>query len=413
MENNEKTNIEGDNLTEKVEQKTSISFIATCVLVLIAFFAGFYFNDNVWESKIENSEKMFSRYDLTLLWEVINELSDSYVDPEKIQKQELIYGIIGGAVSSLDDPHTVFLDPQQSKNLSDDISGMFTGVGIQVGMKDDKLRVIAPIKGTPAERAGVLSGDIIFQVDGNSIAGMAIDDVIKQIKGEKGTKVVLTVSRANEVQDIEIIRDVIKVPTIDVSIENKEEKKIAHLEIFHFSGQVFSDFKRYLNDLNNADGIILDLRNNPGGLVDQTKLIASYFLDKDEVIFIERDKFQHENTINSIGYADLVNKPIVILINPGSASASEILAGALRDNNKTLIIGETSFGKGSVQRVRNFTDGSSLKVTTHKWFTPNGVAIQDVGIVPDIEVERTVEDYKAEKDPQLDRAYEEIIKLIK
>lgn len=395
------------------EKKTSFSFIATCVLVLIAFFSGFYFNDSLWKTRIETIERESSKYDLQLLWQVVKELSDSYVDPDKMDKQKMIYGIIQGAVNSLGDPYTAFFNPDESKSFKDDISGTFMGVGIQIGTKNNQLKVIAPIKGTPAEKVGILPGDIILQVDKESIANMPIDEVIKRIKGQKGTKVNLTISRGSDVKDVEIVRDVIKVPTMDISVEEKDKKKIAHLKLYHFSGQVYSDFRQEIPTMKGADGIILDMRSNPGGLVDQTKLIASWFISKGSTIFTEQDKHGNKKNNVSDGFEELKDKPMIILINEGSASASEILAGALRDNNGTKIIGEKSFGKGSVQKVVDLSDGSSLKVTVAKWFTPSGVAIQDVGIEPDIVIERTAEDYENDKDPQLDKAYEEIINLIK
>ncbi|MDD4409806.1 MAG: S41 family peptidase [Candidatus Pacebacteria bacterium] len=397
----------------KEEKKTSNSFIVACVFVLIAFFSGFYFSDSLWQSKIETSDKELSKFDLQLLGQVIKELSASYVDPSKIEKQKMVYGIIEGAVSSIGDPYTMFFDPQQTKNFKDDISGTFSGIGVQVGMKNDVLKVIAPIKGTPAEKAGILPGDIILQVDKESIAHLPVDEVVKKIKGTKGTKVNLTINRSGETKDFEIERDIIKVPAMDLKIENKDGKKIAYLQIFQFSEQVYADFKREVPNLKSADAIILDLRNNPGGLVDQTKMIASWFMKKDDIVLTQQDRNNNKDNVVSLGYDELRSKPMVILVNEGSASASEILAGSLRDNNGIKIIGKKSFGKGSVQKVVDLDEGSSLKVTIAKWFTPKGVAIQDVGIVPDIEVERTEDDYKNNKDPQLDKAYEEIIKITK
>jgi carboxyl-terminal processing protease len=401
------------NSKEGTEKKTSMGFVLSCVLVLVAFFGGYYFNDSLWHSRARISEQESSKYDLTLLWQVMKEVTGSYVDPSKIDKDKVTYGIIEGAVNALGDPYTVFFTPNQSKEFKEDIAGSFSGVGIQVGMKEEKLKVIAPIKGTPAEKAGIMPGDIILQVDKESIAGMPIDEVIKKIKGTKGTKVGLTIYRGADIKEFELVRDIINVPTMDMEIKERDGKKIALLTIYQFSERVYTDFRNRIPEMKSADAIVLDLRSNPGGLVDQTRQIASWFIEKDKIVYTEQDRNGNKDNKLSLGYEELRNKPMVVLVNEGSASASEILAGALKDNNGVKIIGKKSFGKGSVQKVVDFFDGSSVKVTIAKWFTPSGVGIQDVGIIPDIEVERTEEDYKAEKDPQLDKAYEEIIKIIK
>ncbi|MCK9578159.1 S41 family peptidase [bacterium] len=390
---------------------------AIVVVVLIAvtasFLGGFYFNQYIWQKKYDSAQESLSGVDLLLLGDVIRELKNSFVDSDKINSEKMTYGLIAGAVKSLDDPYTVFFDPQETIAFKDDIAGSFSGVGIQVGSKDGQLRVIAPIKGTPAERAGILPGDLILQVNKESIADMPVDDVIRKIKGDKGTKVELTISRDSKIKDIEIVRDIIKVPTIDVEIKEQAGKKIAVLSIYHFSEDLYADFKKEIPRLTTMDGIILDLRNNPGGLVNQTREVISWFLKKDAIIYTEQDKFQNKKSILSSGYGGLENVPMVILVNEGSASASEIMAGALRDNKGIMIIGKTTYGKGTVQKVVDFAGGSSVKVTIAKWFTPSGIRIQDTGIKPDIEVTITESDYEKDKDPQFDKALEEIKKLIK
>ncbi|MFA6252203.1 MAG: S41 family peptidase [Candidatus Paceibacterota bacterium] len=387
--------------------------ITVLIIVIVSFLSGFYFNQYIWQKKYDSAQESLAGVDLLLLGNVIKELNNSFVDSDKINSEKVTYGVIAGAVKSLDDPYTVFFDPKEAIAFKDDIAGSFSGIGVQVGSKEGKLKVIAPIKGTPAERAGILSGDIILQVDKESIADMPIDDVIRKIKGEKGTKVELTISRGAAIKNIEIVRDIIKVPTIDVEIKEEKGKKIAVLSIYHFSEGLYADFKKEIPKLSEVDGVILDLRNNPGGLVNQTQEVVSWFLKKDAVIYIEQDKFQNKKSTVSSGYGGLENIPMVILVNEGSASASEIMAGALRDGRGIKIIGQTSYGKGTVQKVVDFPGGSSLKVTVAKWFTPSGVRIQDTGIKPDIEVKITESDYEKNKDPQLDKAFEEIKKIIK
>lgn len=390
---------------------------AIVVVVLIAvtasFLGGFYFNQYIWQKKYDSAQENLAGIDLLLLGDVINELNNSFVDSDKINSEKMTYGVIAGAVKSLDDPYTVFFDPKETVAFKDDIAGSFSGVGIQVGSKEGKLKVIAPIKGTPAERAGILPGDIILQVNKESIADMPVDDVIEKIKGEKGTKVELTISRDAKIKDIEMVRDIIKVPTLDVEIKEQAGKKIAVLSIYHFSEELYADFKKEIPKLSTVDGIILDLRNNPGGLVNETREVISWFLKKDAVIYTEQDKFQNKKSMLSAGYGSLENIPMVIVANEGSASAAEIMAGALRDDRGITIIGKTTYGKGTVQKVVDLPGGSSVKVTIAKWFTPSGVRIQDTGIKPDIEVTLTEDDYIKDKDPQLDKAFEEIKKIIK
>ncbi len=390
--------------------------IICTILIGISFLGGWFFNATLNKTAYENAYNL-DGMKLSILKDVYDKLVFNFVDPSKIDKDKMTYGAVAGMVNALGDPYTVFYNPEEAKEFQQDISGTFEGIGAQLGMKNNQLKVIAPLKGTPAEKAGLLSGDAIIAVDGESTIELTIDEVISKIKGEKGTKVTLTIIRTKngqspETKDIEIIRDVIKVPTIEWKTIEKDGKKIAHLTIYHFSETVFEDFKKAAYEILNAncDGIILDMRNNPGGLLDKTVSIAGWFLEKGQVVLTEQNKNLDENSYKADGPESFLNIPIVILVDKGTASASEILTGALRDNRGILVIGETSFGKGLVQRVVTLDDGSSLKVTTAKWYTPNGTLIQDTGIKPDIEVELTEEDYNNNRDPQLDRALEEIIK---
>ncbi|MDD5639537.1 MAG: S41 family peptidase [Candidatus Pacebacteria bacterium] len=383
------------------------------ISVTASFLGGFYFNQYIWQKKYDSAKSNLENIDLILLSDVVNEINNSFVDFEKIDSKKMTYGIIEGAVKSLNDPYTVFFNPEDSKEFKEDVAGSFNGVGIQVGSKDGKLKVIAPIKNTPADKAGILPGDIILQVDKEFISDMPIEDVIKKIKGEKGTKVNLTISRDSKIKDFELLRDIIKVPTVDVFVKEEKGKKIAILNIYHFSEELYADFKKEIPKLATMNGIILDLRNNPGGLVNQTQEVISWFLKKSDIIYTQQDKMQNKNNLTSYGYGGLENIPMVILVNEGSASAAEIMAGALRDDRGIKIIGQTSYGKGTVQKVVDLYDGSSVKVTIAKWFTPSGFAIQDVGIKPDIEIKISEDDYLKDRDPQLDKAFEEIKKIIK
>jgi len=392
--------------------------VIVAVLIGLSFFGGFFFDKYINEKAYKAAYNL-DGMDLTLLKEVYEKTVFNFVDPSQIDKQKLTYGAVSGMIEAIGDPYTVFFDPTQSKDFEEDLSGTFEGVGIQIGIQDDQIKVIAPLKGTPAEAAGILAGDAIIEVDGQSTAEMSADEVVSKIKGEKGTKVVLVISRDRkgetpETKTFEIVRDVIKVPTIEWKMMEKDGKKIAYLTIYHFSEYVFEDFKKAGYEIlgNNFDGIILDLRNNPGGLLNRTVDIAGWFLEKGKVVLTEQNKDLEKTSYKADGPASFANTPVVILINEGTASSAEILTGALKDNRGVLVMGETSFGKGLVQRVVTLDDGSALKVTTAKWYTPNGEIIQDIGIKPDIEVEMTEEDYNNDKDPQLDRALEEMVKII-
>lgn len=354
--------------------------------------------------------------DFSLFWEVLSRLEKRYVDQDKLlDKRELVYGAIEGMVNSLGDPYTVFLKPEESKKFEEQIKGSFGGVGIEIGMRKEVLTVIAPIKNTPAEKAGVLAGDLIIKIDDQDSSGLSIDEAVTRIRGKKGTAVKLTIARASlkEPKDFTIVRDEIKIPTVEWELisDRAGRKSIAHLQLFVFNRNVDAEFNKIVKEIlaSEAESIILDLRNNPGGLLDSSVNIASAFLGPNQVVVSERFADKTETVLKTNNGSPLKKYPLVILINKGSASASEILAGALRDNRQIKVIGETSFGKGSVQELLDFPESAekaTLKVTIAKWYTPSGVSISDEGIKPDIEIKRTEEDVENKKDPQLEKAVE-------
>lgn len=301
--------------------------------------------------------------------------------------KELEYGMIEGYVSSYKDPYTVFFPPKEAKSFAENVKGSFGGVGMNVGMKDGNVVVIAPLKDSPAMKAGILAGDIITAVDGQSIIGMSSDEAVNLIRGEVGTVVKITVlhPKANSTTDITIKRDTIKIPTID--IEKKDGVFIIHL--YNFSAESPELFRGALNEFlqSGLQRMIIDVRGNPGGYLDAAVSMSSFFLDEGKVVVSERQG-QAETVVNhrSYGYTGVPRgTKVVVLVDGGSASASEILAGALKDHGVAKVVGEKSFGKGSVQELVNFDDGSALKVTIAKWFTPNGINISEHGIKPDVE----------------------------
>ncbi len=356
-----------------------------------------------------------SDIDFSLFWKVYSDLNEKYVDQGKLDPEKVLYGAIGGMVDSIGDPYTVFFEPPDSKKFQEEISGSFGGVGIEIGKRNGTLTVIAPLKDTPAYKAGIKAGDKILKIDDKPTDDISIEEAVNLIRGKKGTKVILTIHNS-ETKDIELIRDTIKVPTIELKFVEKDGKDIAYLQIFSFNQTVDSEFRKAAEEIlrSKADGIVLDLRNNPGGLLDSAINLAGWFLDKNKLVVAEEFGNKTRNEFRGDGNSSLRSYKTIILINGGSASASEILAGALHDNNGTRLVGVKSFGKGSVQELQNYGDGSSLKVTIAKWLTPAGISISDKGIEPDIKVEIDTKDIEEEKieigtpgkDPQLDKALE-------
>lgn len=320
----------------------------------------------------------------------------------------MVYGAISGMVGALDDPYTSFFDPPDTKQFVEDTSGSFEGVGMEIGIKQDQLKVVTPLENSPAKKAGIRAGDAIIKIDGKNASGMSTDEAVKLIRGPKGTDVVLTLYREEwkDTKDFKLTRDVINVPSLKWEIKNGD---VAYIQLNQFTEKASGDFKAAAVEIINskAKGIVLDVRNNPGGYLSVSQDIAGLFLDKGQVVTHEKSGDGSDNVdYLSEGPSILAKYPVVVLINEGSASASEILAGALRDNRDIKLVGKKSFGKGSVQQLIPFTDGSSLKVTIAKWYTPKGDQISEVGLAPDVEVEKTAEDETKNLDPQLDKAIE-------
>ena len=386
------------------------SKIVCSVFVLISFISGFYYHEYLFQ---EHYERAYSdeNIDLSILKKTLDQIYLNYVNPDQIDLEKMTYGAAAGMVNALGDPYTEFFDPEGAESLQESISGKFEGIGLQIGIREKQLTAIAPIKGTPADKSGIRPGDKIIFIDKNPTSNLSANEAVEIIRGPKGTKVVLTILRDNKNFDVEIIRDVINVPSVEWEML---ENNIALLGIYHFANSTGQDFRKAVFEIinSNAKGIILDLRSNPGGLVNQAIEVAGWLLNRNDLVMIERGRNEIENEYRANGSGSLMSYPTVILINEGTASASEILAGALKDNRNLLIIGEKSYGKGTVQKLITLSNGLMLKVTTAEWLTPNKVVINENGITPDIEVELTLEDYEQEKDPQLEKAIEEIIKKI-
>lgn len=339
-------------------------------------------------------------------WEAWDTLHDNFIGD--LDEKDLFYGAVAGMVRSAGDPYTVFSPPADTKQFEETIEGSFSGVGIEIGMDNRAVTVIAPIDGSPAQKAGILQGDIIVAVDEEGITqDMTIDDVVQRIRGKKGESVKLTVFHKDgtKPEDIDITRGTIEI----VSVKLEMIEGVAHITINSFNGDTAKKFNDIAHQVQNSEakGIILDLRNNPGGFLQSSVDIASRFLDKDLLVVSERGNNNKE--YKASGSTVLKDIPVVILVNGGSASASEILAGALNDQLGSLIIGDKTFGKGSVQEFIKLSDESSLRVTVAKWYTPNGRSIDEEGIEPTIEISQ---DRETKQDEQLIKALEEIQNLI-
>lgn len=347
--------------------------------------------------------------DLSTFWKVWNALEERFVATGATStlplREDKLWGAIQGLAASYGDPYTVFMSPEEAKQFHDDIRGDFQGVGMEIGVKEGVLTIIAPLKGTPADRAGLRAGDAIIMIDGKSTDGMSSDAAVKMIRGEKGTSVAFTIVRDGAPLEVTVVRDVIQIPTI----ETEQRGDVFIISFYSFTANANQAFTRALNEFNasGASKLVVDVRNNPGGYLDVAVAIASHFLPRGAAIVTEDYAGKQENTVlRSKGTGTVAEgTPIVVLIDRGSASASEIVAGALRDANVATLIGTASFGKGSVQELLDI-DGGALKVTIARWLTPSGDSISDGGLKPDIEVAYDPEDYGTKNDAQLDRAIE-------
>lgn len=324
-------------------------------------------------------------------------------------EQDRVWGMISGLAASLNDPYTYFLPPVENKQFGDDMSGQFEGVGMEIAVKSEVLTVVTPLKGTPAEKAGIKSGDHILKIDGVSTQGLEVDAAIKKIRGRKGTQVTLTMLRQGwvEAREIKVTRDVISVPTVTTTAR---EDGIFVIALYNFTANSPDLFRSALREFVQSGDtkLILDLRGNPGGYLDAAVDMASWFLPAGKVVVTE-DYAGHESNIvhRSSGY-DIFNENLkmVVLVNQGSASASEILADALRHYKVAKIVGTNTFGKGVVQELVSVTPETSLKITVARWLGPDGTQIPLTGLIPDVMATTSDEAIKADKDPQMDKAVE-------
>jgi len=373
---------------------------------------------NINKGAFEQSKKagqVGQNLDFDLFWETWTELENKFIDKKKLVPQKMFYGAIKGMVSSLEDPYTFFLTPEENKETKNDLAGKFEGIGAQLGLEEGRIAVIAPLKNSPALKAGIKSGDFINKVDDQSTRGWTLPQAVSKIRGPKGSQVNLTLERDAKEFEVNITRDQIRVDSIELSYEVSKNQNFAHLKVNQFGDNTNDEWDKAITEIKNkaqrgqVKGVILDLRDNPGGYLESSVYIASEFIPAGKLIVKQTSTIQDEKNYEAHRRGQLLDIPLVVLINKGSASASEIVAGALRDYKRAKLVGEKSFGKGSVQEAANLNSGAGLHVTVAKWILPKGDWINGKGIEPDIKVENKVEPGKTagrETDSQLDKAIE-------
>ncbi|MBI2551930.1 PDZ domain-containing protein [Candidatus Uhrbacteria bacterium] len=358
------------------------------------------------QGKNSPAQYLLQDVNFDLFWEVWDMVKDRYVE-QPVFDTQLFYGALTGVVGSLGDPYSVFLDPETTQKFTAELSGVFEGIGAEIGIQKEQLVIIAPLPGTPAEASAVRSGDRIIAIDGQDTRGMPLDIAVSNIRGPKGSTVELTLLREgwDEPRKFPIIRDTINIESVRFE---KRKDGLAYLKIVYFNESTPGLFEQAIQQIisQNPKGIILDLRNNPGGFLEVAVSVASAWVPSGEVVVWQEFQGSRKEAFRAQGTARLGDIPTAVLINNGSASASEIVAGALRDHGKGKLIGETTFGKGSVQSFEQLRGGSALKLTIAHWLTPKGQQIEGEGIVPDIAVEMTRDNLDNGEDPQLKKAME-------
>ncbi len=415
------------------------NFILILSLVILAGGMGFRLGEQNSQSKNPLNQTVSKRetpkeinVDFSLFWDVWGRMFQYYIDAATLSPQKMVWGAISGMVSAAGDPYTAFFPPKENQEFKEDLGGEFQGIGAQLGIKNGRIIVIAPLKGTPAEAAGMRAADIILKVGAEETYGWTVTQAVEKIRGPRGTSVTLTIlhENAQKPQELSIIRDVITVPSVESWIKDvssvaeikdsslsaqlkTSKQKIAYLRLSRFGDHSNEDWLKAVGQITSAQkqsplkGMILDLRNNPGGYLDGSVFVASEFLKNGVVVSqVNSDGSKQEYRVNRAGQLILI--PLVVIINKGSASASEIVAGALKDTKRATIVGEVSFGKGSVQTPQELPDGSSVHITTGKWFTPKGTSINQTGISPDVSV--IADEISETNDPQLARAIEILLK---
>jgi carboxyl-terminal processing protease len=379
--------------------------VAILVAVLLVFSSGVAVGKGELHARSTDANgKNLSQIDYSSVNDVFKSLKENF--DGNLNSTQLLNGLKEGLVSSTGDPYTTYFNPEEAKDFNDQLSGSFTGIGAELGTdKDNNIVIVSPLSGYPAEKAGLKPKDIIAAVNSQPTSGMSVDNVVKKIRGPENTKVTLTVVRGGGAPfDVAITRVKISVPSVTTSIDGN----IGYIKISQFGNDTTDLVKSAVNDFKSKGikGVVLDLRGDPGGYLQTAIDVSSMWLDQGKTVVSERRGGVTNRTDKATGNNPLKGMATAVLIDGGSASASEITAGALHDNNAATLVGVKSFGKGSVQQVINLGDGSELKVTIAHWYTPAGKNIDKQGITPDVVVQNSDSDVKAGKDPQKDKAFE-------
>lgn len=421
----------------------STKYFQILLLILVTFLTGYYtgvkkisFDWNNYKPTITISGKeppqTITNVNFANFWTVWQSLENKYYDKSKLDSQKLLNGAISGMVQSIGDPYTTYLPPVSNTNFKEGMAGQFQGIGAELGIKEKQIIVVAPLDDSPAQKAGVRTGDTILKVDNKSTEGWTLSQAVEKIRGPKDTMVVLNILHKDTKtpSDIKIQRGVItvksvtgwikKVKDIDAinlnnTLKAKQEEKVIYLRLSQFGDNTNKDWLSLVNDLylksqdiNNIKGIIFDLRNNPGGYLTDATFIAGEFLKEGKTVVMQEDSLGQRTSLSVNRRGIFLDTPLVVLINKGSASASEIVSGALRDYDRAKLIGETSFGKGTIQDAQDLGDGAGLHITIAKWLTPNGIWVHEKGLKPDITV--TLDQKDLAHDTQLEKAIEELVK---
>ncbi|MEK9178396.1 MAG: S41 family peptidase [Patescibacteria group bacterium] len=411
----------------------------TVLLVLIALLIGYYTGvtkiNLEWKNykpSVSVSSKepppTVSHVDFSSFWTVWQKLEADYYDKTKLDPRKMLNGAIEGMVRSLGDPFTTYLPPTQNDNFKEGLAGQFQGIGAELGLEENRIIVVAPLNGSPAQKSGIRAGDTILEVDGEPTFNWSLSQAVEKIRGPKGSLVTLTILHKGDskTQEIKIIRDVITIESVTywvkkageidgVNVKESKDKKIAYIGLSQFGDKTNEEWVGAINKLNletsggkDIEGLILDLRNNPGGYLSDASFISSEFIERGSIVVIEEEAGGRKTTLSADRKGLFLEVPLIVLINKGSASASEIVAGALRDHERATLLGETSFGKGTIQKAEDLGNGAGLHITIAKWLTPQGNWINEVGLKPDIEVSIDAKD--PSHDVQLEKAILELIK---
>ncbi len=373
----------------------------------------------------QNTPRSEGQADLSLFWRVWDTLKVKYVDQSKLKAEDMIYGAIKGMVASVKDPYTYFLTPEENKQSKADLGGLYEGIGAQLGMKDERIIVVSPLKDSPAEKEGLKTNDIIISIDGESTEGWALTQAVNKIRGERGTKVKLGILRAGaDPFEVEITREQIKVNSVELSYKQlagckKDCAKVALIRVSQFGDDTAEEWDKAVSNVRKewnagrVKGLVVDMRGNPGGYLEGAVYLASDFLSPGDLVIRQEYADRTGKDYKVEKQPRLLGIPLVVMINEGSASASEIFAGAVRDHNKATLVGQKSFGKGSVQEAIDLEKGTGLHITIAKWILPGGDWINSKGIKPSVEVENKVENGNTvtdETDTQLQKSIEKLVK---